>query len=606
MPRRRAALDPDFRRDDVGSFDPKQLPFRAYALLILLCLAFFLNGIVALPPTDRDESLFAQATKQMIETGDYVDIHYLGTPRYKKPIGIYWLQSFSVRLLNPQHRDEIWAYRVPSLIGATVAVLMTAAIGALLFNGAVGFTAAVMLATCLDLTVEAHLAKTDAVLLATVMVAMFGLVRAYIGNYSPPLAGGIKGGLVNSSTPVDQPPPPPPASGVGTTLNAFLFWTAIGLGILVKGPVILLPVVATLLWLRFTDKNLTWFARLKPWIGIPYTFALIAPWFIAINLASHGQFTQQAGGHDFLAKLWQGQERGFMPPGFYLATFPVMFFPFSLFALLAIPDAWHQRRDQAVRFCLGWIVPTWIMFEISSTKLPHYILPAYPAIALLTAKAFLDGFPILAASAKRWWMMTAVSLWMIVGMVFAVGFAALPFIVDHRIDVLQIVTSGLFLIAQSAGLLFFLQRRKQASLMVLTLGMMLFSGMAIGHTLPNLQRLWVSREIMQQAKNLAPCPIFKIVSAGYEEPSLAFLAGSETKFTPNGVYAAAEMQSDRCRVGIVSRRLLKQFLTASADFPLQPYPVGTVVEGINIGHGSGTELSFYLMPQTKLPEAVYP
>src|SRR5579863_6408893 len=67
--------------------------WRAVAVLIVISLASFLPGLFQIPPVDRDEARFAQATKQMIETGDYVDIRFQDEPRYKKPVGIYWLQA---------------------------------------------------------------------------------------------------------------------------------------------------------------------------------------------------------------------------------------------------------------------------------------------------------------------------------------------------------------------------------------------------------------------------------------------------------------------------------------------------------------------------------
>src|SRR5438874_4424253 len=87
------------------------------------CIAFLagLPGLIALPPLDRDESRFAQATAQMVETGDYVNIRYQDQPRDKKPVGIHWLQAASVQLTSSVEKREIWAYRLPSLIGAMVA-----------------------------------------------------------------------------------------------------------------------------------------------------------------------------------------------------------------------------------------------------------------------------------------------------------------------------------------------------------------------------------------------------------------------------------------------------------------------------------------------------
>ena len=71
---------------------------RAAAFLIAVCLVSFLPGFFNVPPVDRDEARFAQATKQMIESGDYIDIRFQDEVRYKKPVGIYWLQAASVKI----------------------------------------------------------------------------------------------------------------------------------------------------------------------------------------------------------------------------------------------------------------------------------------------------------------------------------------------------------------------------------------------------------------------------------------------------------------------------------------------------------------------------
>ena len=82
-------------------------------------LISFLPGFFNIPPVDRDEARFAQATKQMIESGDYIDIRFQDEVRYKKPVGIYWLQAGVVRAAEalgvPQARSTIWLYRIPSL-----------------------------------------------------------------------------------------------------------------------------------------------------------------------------------------------------------------------------------------------------------------------------------------------------------------------------------------------------------------------------------------------------------------------------------------------------------------------------------------------------------
>src|SRR5215813_5861708 len=81
---------------------------RALLILVLLSVLAWLPGFFTLPPLDRDESRFAQATKQMLETGNFVDIRFGTEARYEKPVGIYWLQAASTASLGMGTRDAIW------------------------------------------------------------------------------------------------------------------------------------------------------------------------------------------------------------------------------------------------------------------------------------------------------------------------------------------------------------------------------------------------------------------------------------------------------------------------------------------------------------------
>src|SRR4029077_5213393 len=83
-------------------------------------------SLFTLPPTDRDESRFAEASAQMLETGDFTTIMFQDEPRFKKPVGIYWLQAASVKLVSNVESRAIWAYRIPSLLGAMLAAFACA------------------------------------------------------------------------------------------------------------------------------------------------------------------------------------------------------------------------------------------------------------------------------------------------------------------------------------------------------------------------------------------------------------------------------------------------------------------------------------------------
>src|SRR3981189_193712 len=157
---------------------------RAIAFLILCGLLLFLPGFFNIPPIDRDEARFAQATKQMVESGDFVDIRFQDDVRYKKPVGVYWLQAAVVETASalglPRAQVRVWLYRVPSLIGAIGAVLLTywTAIAFGTRRGAV--LAGLIMCSSVLLGAEARLAKTDAMLLLSVVPAMGARAGGYL------------------------------------------------------------------------------------------------------------------------------------------------------------------------------------------------------------------------------------------------------------------------------------------------------------------------------------------------------------------------------------------------------------------------------------------
>src|ERR1700759_3201441 len=251
--------------------------WRAVAFLVLCGLLIFLPGFFNIPPIDRDEARFAQATKQMVETGDFVDIRFQDDVRYKKPVGIYWLQSAAVEsaaaLGLPRAQLRIWLYRIPSLIGAIGAVLGTywTALAFVTRRGAI--LAALIMCSSVLLGVEARLAKTDAMLLLTVTFAMGAMARVYL------------------SWQRGEDPEHPPWSW------PVIFWTALAGGILLKGPLILMFAGLTIVMLAILDRNASWLWRLRPVWGLMWMLVLVLPWFIAIYWrAGDTFFTDSLGG----------------------------------------------------------------------------------------------------------------------------------------------------------------------------------------------------------------------------------------------------------------------------------------------------------------------
>src|SRR5262245_26352054 len=293
---------------------------RAVAFLLVCAALLFLPGFFTIPPIDRDEARFAQATKQMVESGDFIDIRFQDDVRYKKPVGIYWLQTAVVETASalglPRAQARMWLYRIPSLIGATGAVLLTywTALAFVTRRGAI-FAGLIMCSSVL-LGAEARLAKTDAMLLFTVVAAMGAMARVYL------------------SWQRGEDPEHPPWSWPA------IFWTAIAGGILLKGPLILLFVGLTIVMLGILDRKASMQWRLRPLWGLMWTLVLVLPWFVAIFWRAGQTFFTDSVGGDMLAKF-AGQESHGAPPGLYLLLFVVTFWPGAPLAGLAAPAIWR-------------------------------------------------------------------------------------------------------------------------------------------------------------------------------------------------------------------------------------------------------------------------
>ena len=152
---------------------------RPLIALAVLCIGLWLPVVLTLPPTDRDESRFAQSSKQMLESRDFVDIRFGLEPRYNKPVGIYWLQAAATEVAGLGHRQEIWTYRLASLLGGIAAVWLTYWCARAFTTRDIAFLAGALLAGTLLLSAESSIATTDAVLLATTLGMQGFLLRAH-------------------------------------------------------------------------------------------------------------------------------------------------------------------------------------------------------------------------------------------------------------------------------------------------------------------------------------------------------------------------------------------------------------------------------------------
>lgn len=559
---------------------------RPVTALLLLCLALYLPGLFTLPALDRDEARFAQATVQMHETGDYMVPHFQEDLRAKKPVAIYWAQavtSGAAKMLGAEQANGhagIWAFRIPSVIAAMLVVLLTWRLGTLFYGPRAGLMAGTLIATAVVLVAEANIAKTDAALAASIMFAQFALARVWLARDPSRLDPGIG--------------------------NALIFWIAMSVGILLKGPIAPMVSGLTIAALVLATREIKWVWLLRPLRGGLLVLLLTLPWAVAVWISTDGLFFGEAVGGDLLPKLAGGQESHGAPFGYYTLLLVLTFFPANLLLLPAIARAWGERRTAPVMFLAAWIIPNWLVFEIVPTKLPHYILPVYPALAILVAALLalaLRHPELLKSNLAR----VNIVLWGIVATILAGAIIALPVLLPDGTAVepgpWPVVGAGIF--AAMAVQVVAQAWRARASGITLAIAVtgIAFSVALLEFARPRVEPLWVADRTAQllQDHDLQGKPV---ASAGFSEPSLVFALGTQTRLT-NGAGAAKALWTGAAEIALVEAREEEAFLAelnrrgTSAEASLS-------IHGLNYSRGNAVQLRVYQLTSNQGTPASLP
>lgn len=536
--------------------------------LVIFCLVLWLPGFFSLPPSDRDEARFAQATKQMLESGDVIRIQNGPEARNLKPIGIYWAQLpfvAAAERLGFGRENPIWRYRLPSLLGALLGVLATYGFGVTLVGEEAARLAAAMLAASLLLVVEHDIAKTDAALLGVTTVAMGLLARAWLdpARFRP--------------------------------WQAWLFWLALAAGVLLKGPVT--PMVAgsaigalalAALWRR-ERGGLAWLASLRARRGVLLFLAVTLPWFIAIGIATRGAFFAEALGHDLGGKITGVSNGHGAPPGTHLLLLPLTLFPASLAVFAALPGFWRARSTRRGQFLLAWIIPSWLVFEAAPTKLPHYPLPLFPAVLMIAAASLLAP----ERPAPLWLARFSAFLFALALALLGFGALLLPAVIapgfgrEDFYGVPGFLAAGL--IAGATLPLAWAGDTRGALGRALLLVPLLYWAV-LEAELPHLDALWIAPRVAGVLAGRTPGGE-GFGALGYQEPSLRFVVGTKTRFLSDP-QDAARFLAVAGKVVLVDGPERAAFLAAAGAAGLSPTPLATL-NGFDSGRGRPVTLWLY-------------
>lgn len=592
---------------------------RAWMVLAVIALLAMGPGLTSLPVMDRDEARYSQASTQMMETGDYVDIRFQDAPRHVKPAGIYWIQVIAATPFGGAEAG-IWAFRLPSLIGGLIAVFGTAWLAARLFGPQAGLAAGLLMATALMMQVEARTAKTDAMLLAAGVLAQIGLMMMLL------------------------------KAEAGERLKFFgwplLFWAASGAAIMIKGPIITMVSALTLVGyfvFKHHAKWLVWIiaaaflteilklaglgflpggiavmmgglagvfvfglilqspmrATLAKfhWLkGLVVLSAIALPWLIAINIATDGAFLQESVGHALFGKVGEADDSHGGPFLYHTLLSPAMFWPGSALLGLAILAAWAGRNKPEIRFLILWAMMTWIVFEFVQTKLPHYVLPAFPALAILAAAGMMQAAGLLTG----WKAKTLHRLWIVLAVIAGLAIATFPLMGALQLgedQLLWVLIAAALGVISVAVMIWFVLKPGLARLLPLSGIVAIQYLVAFGIAIPAVDAAWPSNRVARIVETLEGCEAFPAATAGYREPSNVFYLGTDVALTDGAGAAASLLLHPECGIAVVDASERAAF-----DIALSGEAVRTLgrVEGVNLVKGDALDLAIVTLEASRV------
>ena len=528
------------RRLTVPEYDLRLLTqsraFTAAALLIL-CLFTYLPGALLLPPIDRSEVTYAHTSHDMVVDGTWLDPRYGGEVKPRRPIGTHWAQGASAWISGS---DALWMpiYRIPSLLALTAATLAIFLLTAPLVGSAQARIAAALFAVAPLTVLVATLAIADGLALLCGTVALLSLLRIYTAEADEPTRG-----------------------------HGLLFWSALGVGMLVNALQVPILVAVIVTAIVAFDRDVSWLRRTHALAGIPIALALASPWLVVRALQDGGIPYGNLPFHETIDALMGSQDMELKAyPGTFVLVPLLGFLP----GLAVIADAarhlWAGRNGKVQRFLLCWII-AWIVFlEMTSGKPATYSVQfVFPAFALAAAALIVNSG--LTPRTLRWSLILPVPAAIVVFplLIFA-PFAAVEQWPNALVVSLALGVTALAVLARQAATLV-----TWAQLAVATFA--LYTVTLLGVALPSLEKPWPAQEIKRAVAACGgPRPLWLV---GLREPSAAFTLGTAKHYED-----PPKLIAEDNRMHVVESRWMDEFQAAAAVRNLKPVEV-TCIEAFN-------------------------
>ncbi|MEA5514490.1 glycosyltransferase family 39 protein [Nodularia sp. UHCC 0506] len=365
--------------------------FAVTILIVISWLAYGWNlGSVGL--IDETEPLFAEASRQMLVTGDWITPVFNGETRFDKPALIYWCQAIAYSILGVNE----WSVRLPSAI-ASVGII-----------GLTFYTVQWYFAQKDELEqVSRPIRRNFTAFIAAAMLALNPemIVWGRTGVSDMMLTGCMASALLCFFLGYAQTAETQPKSAASLFPNKWYLacYVLISGAILSKGPVgIVLPVLIMAAFMIYVGKIREVLSEMRPFMGMLIIFGLSSPWYLLVTWRNGWDYINSFFGYHNIERFTEVVNGHSAPWYFYFLVVLLGFAPYSVYLPVAMAKMkfWQrshwlsqERSQQLGLFVCIWFISIFGFFSIAVTKLPSYLLPLMPAVAILVALLWSDFFP---------------------------------------------------------------------------------------------------------------------------------------------------------------------------------------------------------------------
>ena len=343
--------------------EPKSVPQAGRTLLLLALLAAAWIGPLDAPRLfEPDEGRYGEIPREMVATGDWVTPRLDGIKYFEKPPLQYWAGAVAQSAFGP----AAWTVRLWPCLTGLLGLFLTYALARRLHDRRTAWLAVIIQGGALMYFALARFATLDMGLSSMLQLALCALVL-----------------LVHRT----------PGAAPARSRAPMLLGLGIALAVLSKGLVgLVIPAAAGALYLLCTrDWRLPW--RAQPWWSLLALAVIAAPWFVLVS-RRNPEFAHFFFIHEHVERYLTRVHERYQPPWFFVPVLVAGFLPWTTLLPQALRQGWRAARDgdRASAMLLSWALVVFVFFSLSQSKLVPYILPMFPALALLTARALI-GLP---------------------------------------------------------------------------------------------------------------------------------------------------------------------------------------------------------------------